>query len=48
MLTALDHEIEATDEPEKRGRLERFRDAGVEVGTGTLTQVLAHLIKGGF
>jgi hypothetical protein len=47
LLAALDREIEATDEPGQRGRLERLRDTAVEVGTGTLTQVLAHIIKGG-
>lgn len=47
LLAALDREIEATDEPEQRGRLERLRDTAVDVGSGTLTQVLAHIIKGG-
>jgi hypothetical protein len=32
LLAALDREIEATDEPAERGRLERLRDAAVEVG----------------
>jgi hypothetical protein len=46
LLAALDREIAATDEPAKRGRLERMRDAATEVGTSTLSQVLAHLVKG--
>jgi hypothetical protein len=46
LLAALDQEIAATDEPEEKGRLVRLREAAVEVGTGTLTQVLAHIVKG--
>jgi hypothetical protein len=47
VLAALDREIGATDEPAQRKRLERFRDSAVDVGRGTLTQVLAHIVKGG-
>ncbi|HEY6695766.1 MAG TPA: hypothetical protein VI006_23135 [Solirubrobacteraceae bacterium] len=47
LLAALEQAIEEADEPERRSKLERLRDVAVDVGQGTLTEVLKHVITGG-
>jgi hypothetical protein len=47
LLAALEQAIKETDEPERRSKLERLRDVAVDVGQGTLSEVLKHVITGG-
>ncbi len=47
LLTALDRAIDEADEPERRTKLERLREVALDVGQGTLAEVLKHLVTGG-
>jgi hypothetical protein len=47
LLAALEQAINETDEPERRSKLERLREVALDVGQGTLTEVLKHVITGG-
>jgi hypothetical protein len=47
LLAALEQAIEETDEPERKSKLERLREVALDVGQGTLAQVLKHVITGG-
>ena len=47
LLAALDRAIEEADDPEHRTKLERLRDASIDVGSGVLTNVLSRVILTG-
>ncbi len=46
LLAALDQAISETDEPERRSKLVRLRDVAVDVGQGTLTEVMTRVLTG--
>jgi len=47
LLVALDRAIEETTEPERKTKLQRFREVALDLGQGTLTEVLARVVTGG-
>jgi hypothetical protein len=47
LLVALDRAIEETTEPERKTKLQRLREVVLDVGQGTLAEVLARVVTGG-
>jgi hypothetical protein len=48
LLEALDRAIgEAPDDSDRKSKLERLRQVALDVGQGTLTEVLKHVVSGG-
>jgi hypothetical protein len=47
LLVALDRAIEETTEPERRTKLTRLREVLLDLGQGTLAEVLARVVTGG-
>jgi hypothetical protein len=47
LLVALDRAIEETAEPEQRTKLQRLREVVIDVGQGTVAEVLSRVITGG-
>jgi len=47
LLVALDRAIEETPEPDQQTKLRRLREVVLDVGQGTLAEVLARVVTGG-